>query len=398
MSNNVFERVQRFNEGRDPHLLQLKYQAMRTSAFAFLRGTDHLFYEDWPRDSPLNNAPLAWLCGDLHWQNLGSYKGDNRLVYFQINDFDEAVLAPCTWDLARLLVSFLLSAPVLKARTARMEELCTLFLDTYVCELEKGRIHFIEEEATTGLVKALLFQVKTRPRQALLDEFTTHTDTRRVLTIDGKRTNAVTAEERAHVMACMEQWGVKQINPSFYKVLDVAHRIAGIGSLGLDRYVMLVEGKGSPDYNYLLDLKAEPASSLQPYLITKQPEWSSEAERVTTTQRWMQGMPPALLAPVLMNSISYVLRELQPQEDKVNTELLHGKVRRLEKLVRVLAQVVAWSQLRSGGRQGAAASYEIMSFATKKRWRTTLLAYAKKYAIQVEEDYKEFCAAHQKSI
>ncbi|GAC1402037.1 MAG: hypothetical protein NVSMB49_17540 [Ktedonobacteraceae bacterium] len=104
-----------------------------------------------------------------------------------------------------------------------MEGLCTLFLDSYMEELEKGRIHLIEEKATVGVVKALLFQVKTRPRQTLLDEHTERTANGRTLHIDGKRTTAVTVEERACVMALMEQWSVKQVNPHFYKVLDVAH-------------------------------------------------------------------------------------------------------------------------------------------------------------------------------
>jgi uncharacterized protein (DUF2252 family) len=46
-----------------------------------------------------------------------------------------------------------------------------------------------------------------------------------------------------------------QPNPAFYEVLDVARRIAGTASLGIDRYVILIHGKGSPDRNYLLDLK-----------------------------------------------------------------------------------------------------------------------------------------------
>ncbi|NJK53097.1 MAG: DUF2252 family protein, partial [Leptolyngbyaceae cyanobacterium SU_3_3] len=69
-----------------------------TNAFVFLRGSCHLFYEDLPTDSRLDAAPHTWICGDLHLQNFGSYKGDDRLVYFDINDFDEAALAPCTWD------------------------------------------------------------------------------------------------------------------------------------------------------------------------------------------------------------------------------------------------------------------------------------------------------------
>jgi uncharacterized protein (DUF2252 family) len=93
---NLVERLQVFNQGRDPQLLVLKYQTMRTDVFAFFRGTCHLFYEDWPANSSLNEAPPVWICGDFHLQNLGSYKADNRLAYFNINDFDEATLAPCT--------------------------------------------------------------------------------------------------------------------------------------------------------------------------------------------------------------------------------------------------------------------------------------------------------------
>ena len=100
-AGSVAARILRFNEGRDPERLDMKYEAMRQSPFAFFRGTCHLFWEDWPRDSPLNSAPVTWVCGDLHFENFGTYKGDNRLVYFDINDFDEAVLAACTFDVTR---------------------------------------------------------------------------------------------------------------------------------------------------------------------------------------------------------------------------------------------------------------------------------------------------------
>jgi len=65
--------ILRFNEGRDPERLDMKYEAMRQSPFAFFRGTCHLFWEDWPRDSPLDSAPATWVCGDLHLENFGTY-------------------------------------------------------------------------------------------------------------------------------------------------------------------------------------------------------------------------------------------------------------------------------------------------------------------------------------
>jgi uncharacterized protein (DUF2252 family) len=131
----VLERIESFNLGRDSVRLKLKYQAMQRDAFAFLRGTGHLFYEDWPAHSRLNQAPMAWICGDLHLENFGSYKGDNRLTYFDISDFDDAALAPCTWDLARFLISLKVGAHTLEVDSTQGAHLSQIFLDAYCGEL-----------------------------------------------------------------------------------------------------------------------------------------------------------------------------------------------------------------------------------------------------------------------
>src|SRR5690242_13474206 len=57
----VAHRIATINKGRDPERLRLKYEAMRNSPFAFLRGTCHLFYEDWAHDHVIDTAPLAWI-------------------------------------------------------------------------------------------------------------------------------------------------------------------------------------------------------------------------------------------------------------------------------------------------------------------------------------------------
>ena len=86
----AIERIRSFNDEREPERLRIKFDKMAADPFSFFRGTCHLFYADWPKHTPLDEAPAAWLCGDLHLENFGSYKGDNRLTYFDINDFDEA--------------------------------------------------------------------------------------------------------------------------------------------------------------------------------------------------------------------------------------------------------------------------------------------------------------------
>jgi uncharacterized protein (DUF2252 family) len=396
--SSVAERLQIFNQSRDPEVLPIKYQAMRENAFAFYRGTCHLFYEDWPADSALNTAPKAWICGDLHWQNFGCYKGDNRLAYFNINDFDEAVLAPCTWDVARLLVSIRVGAHALEMKEAQADSICADCLATYTKALARGRVRNVEEDQTKGIVRDLIFQVRTRNRGNFLDSRTTLTDGRRSLTIDGKRALAVTEEDRAAVSKLIMQWAERQIDPHLFTVIDVARRIAGVGSLGIERYVILVEGKGSPNSNYLLDLKAQTGSSLQPYLILPQPHWQSEAERCVTAQRWVQSVPPALLMPVLFKDKAFVLHELQPTDDKINSTLLNGKVKRLEKLVKTLAKVTAWGQLRSAGHQGADAAYDFIDFSSDKKWQKLLLEYSRHYTEIVKEDYAEFCQAYDAGV
>ena len=93
---NIVLNILNFNAGRDSERLTMKYHNMRRDAFVFLRGTCHLFYARLPSHTLFQRAPLAWCCGDMHLENFGSYKADNRLVYFDINDFDEAALAPLT--------------------------------------------------------------------------------------------------------------------------------------------------------------------------------------------------------------------------------------------------------------------------------------------------------------
>ena len=90
-------------------MVKLKYEAMAENIYRFYRGTCHLFYEDLSKVNNFPASPVSWTCGDLHLENFGSYKGDNRLVYFDLNDFDEAILMPCLWEILRMVTSIFLA-------------------------------------------------------------------------------------------------------------------------------------------------------------------------------------------------------------------------------------------------------------------------------------------------
>ncbi|MGZ5056506.1 MAG: DUF2252 domain-containing protein [Methylobacter sp.] len=388
---NVIERILIFNQGRDPDRLMLKYRAMRTDAFAFLRGTCHLFYQDWPANASLNDAPSAWICGDLHLENFGSFKGDNRLTYFDINDFDEAALAPATWELARFLTSVLVGAKTLEVNHSEAIALCHCFLDSYTAALQDGKARWLERATATGMVKNLLSGLKKRSRPEFIDSRTQCQHGTRRLRLEDKLALPVAEADYQKVILFMADFAASQPNPKFFKVMDVARRVAGIGSLGIERYVILVEGTGSSTGNYLLDLKYEPGSALAPYLILPQPEWGTEAERVVSIQRRVQAISPAFLNAVQIGDRSYVMRELLPNSDRLHLDLWDGKLCRLEKVMYAMGNVMAWGHLRSGGRQGSAIADEWMAFAARNDWRSPLLEYAEGYARQVITDWHEFC-------
>ena len=387
--SSIWERIESYNQGRDPERLLLKYQAMQHDAFAFLRGTAHLFYQDWPQDSPLNDAPLAWLCGDLHLENFGSYKGDNRLSYFDLNDFDEAALAPCTWDLARFLCSVLVRSQTLGVDQTQALQLCEGFLDTYCRELGECKARWIERSTSTGMIRDLLKNLKRRSRADLLHERTVNHHGERVLKIDGVKALLASVDEKQKVTALIDLFAARQAEPAFFQVLDVARRIAGTGSLGLERYVILVYGKGT-DHHYLLDLKYQPGSSLTPFLTAPQPVWNCEAERVVTLQHRGQAIAPAFLSAVTDGKRSYLLKELMPQQDRLHLRHWNGKLPRLQKVVHAMAALVAWQHIRTGGWQGSAIADQWQAFGRQNAWRQPLLEYALVYSRQVRLDWLSF--------
>lgn len=390
---DVVQRILAFNNGRDPQRLHLKYRAMRASAFAFFRGSAHLFYDRLPRNG-IFRSPLVWSCGDLHLENFGSFKADNRLVYFDINDFDEAALAPASWDLVRMVSSLRVAADNVTVRKSEAEGLCSLFVESYATALGLGKEYWVERDTAEGLVRSLLEGLKTRRRADFLNSRTQTKGKVRRLRTDGIKALSPSNEQRVLVEAFMAGFALTQPEPDFYEVLDVARRIAGIGSLGVDRYAILVTGKGSPDGNYLLDLKEAMPSVLASRVAARQPQWPTEAHRVVTVQRRLQAVSPAFLQPVLLAESSYVLRALQPSEDRVTLDAATQGRGALEQTMQTLARMLAWAQLRSSGREGSATADELVDFGRRAKWRQKLLDASLACADQVLRDAQVFNAAY----
>ena len=398
---SLAERIMRHDAGRDPRLLAMKYRKMAENAFAFLRGTCSLFYDALPDDPALDGAPLAWACGDLHVENFGSYKGNDRQVHFDINDFDEAVLAPCTWDLVRLLSSILCCTETLDVAPADALEACRAALLGYRDAVQQDKPLEVERETSAGLISDLLDQLHKRSHVDFLDKHTERNGKQRRIRIDNLRAMTVSDEQRTMLVTFMQAFSARQPRPDFFRVVDVARRIAGSGSLGVERYMVLIEGKGSPDACDLIDIKQAVPSALERPLERRrieQAESGDEARRIVSAQKRMQAVDHAFLEAVTLGSKPFVLKQLQPKEDRVDIAAWDCKSKRLDEVARTMGAVLGWDQLRAAGQQGAVDAGALKTFADGKAWTEQVLDAASGMRDVTQKQWQAFRLALQERL
>jgi uncharacterized protein (DUF2252 family) len=396
-ASSVAARIEHFNSGRDPEGVALKYREMCKSPFSFFRGTAHLFWQDLAaQKSALSDSPPVWACGDLHLENFGTFQGDNGLSYFDLNDFDEAGLAPAIWEVSRFVTSLYVASPQLRMTRVGTNKLVKLFLVSYQTALATGKPGSIERTSATGVVRALLDRVGKRTRASFVKSRTKLDKGKRRLEIDGKHTLPATASQRAEVEHWLSEFAKSQPNPKFFEILDVARRVAGVASRGLDRYVVLVRGDGGRDGNAVLDVKQARPSSMISVDKLRQPAWKSESDRIVSIEHRMQAVVPAMLNAVRIGDGGYVLRELQSTKDRLSLKNLRGHPAHLRAAVVTMGHLTVWTQLRSSGRDGSAITDDLIAFAHAGGWQERLIEYCHSYAAQVDRDYNQFVAAHNK--
>lgn len=398
---DIVEMIRQRDRKLDPSRLALKYQSMRADVFAFFRGTCARFYNRLPRLGRLLDAPPAWSCGDLHLENFGTFRASNGLVYFDITDFDEALLAPCSFDLLCATTSLAVAQASLGLGAARTQALMASMADAYAGALRNGHAGWIERDAASGPIGKLLDGLKGKSRAQLLDKRTFAAGKSRKIRIDGSHALEAPANEQARVTRLVGQWAKHNAaergrSESFYEIADVAVRIAGLGSLGIERYVVLVNGNGEDDGMRLLDFKRARPSAALAAVPTRQPKWPSEADRIFAIQTRMQARSPSDLAVIIDRSRSYLLRELQPREDRLNLLQIGSQPGGLETAVKGFGQLAAWAHLRSAGRQGSAAADALVQFGGNDKWQARMLDLANLCAGRTQDDWQVFLKAERK--
>lgn len=395
MAKSAAEIIDAYNVGREPERLALKQKAMRDNVFSFYRGTAHLYWQRAQEQGVDATAPSAWCSGDLHLENFGTYLGDNTLTYFDINDFDEAAKAPCDWEVSRLLTSIAVAAPALGISKPDAKALMKSTAEAYLDALKKGKAHWIERRLASGAIDDLMSALKSRNQVRLLDKRTKKIKGRRSLDISSVRMLAITEADRTKLAKFAATLGKQFGDPAYFEFLDGARRIAGTGSLGLERFVLLITGDGAPDGNRLLDLKLAAASSLAPRTRVKQPRWATEADRVVATQQRCQVVTPQYLEAVTFDGRPFLLKELQPSADRLDLARIAKAPGGLSDVVQSMGCLAAWAQLRSSGRDGSASADDLIAFAQDQKGRVDrMLGIVRDLADVTLADYDDYCGAY----
>ena len=314
---------------RFPRTFDHKIERMRASPLAFLRGSAPLFYEILLAEPDLGHGPdgEGWIIGDAHLENFGAFvpaPAGRKLPLgevFDLNDFDDCMMAPLRYDLLRLGTSFLLGARELGATGGQALEMVEELLASWRLHVRKAQPLPPEPRP----VRALLRQLSLRARTDLLNA---RTDIVRGVRrfVRGPRYGALSKKVLAALPAAFKAYAAslpedERPAPEQLEILDAAHRIAGTGSLGVLRVAVLVAGKGGPNGSWVFDLKEQgtPSGAKVGSVPVGTP-----AERVAAGLRACLTRPPRRIGTTRLVGVSMFGRRLAPQEDRLDLTRIEG--------------------------------------------------------------------------
>jgi len=305
------------NRTRVQKLVPVRYTRMLASPFAFLRGSAAVMAAD------LSTSPASgmfvYACGDMHVSNFGVFGSAERELIFAINDFDEVYAAPWEWDLKRLAssaavaVRFMGGDKVQAAEAAResvaayrhrvsryaqMGHLATWYdrID------ERAVLDSLSPKAKRNAVR-IIDKARAKGHQRVLEKLTTEVDgqhriveeapliVRESHTEDGTPVHdALDAMLRSYLESLSFD---RRKLLSRYKIVDVARKVVGVGSVGTACWAVLLLGADSDDPLFL-QVKQAQSSVLEQYSSYRLP-FDHQGRRVVTGQRLIQGSPDIFL-------------------------------------------------------------------------------------------------------
>jgi uncharacterized protein (DUF2252 family) len=406
--------------GRVPTLVALKKQLMSASPFGYFRGAVPVMAYDLSLTA--NTGICNQLCGDAHVRNLGAFAAPDGRLVFDINDFDETIVAPFEWDVKRMATSLVLAGRAAGGRNVTCREAAAIFLGQYrsmmgmfarmpVLEVARYQVHRLRnvlpvqgilrlaERATPMHTLLALTEVKEsavarKGAKGLKAKEGPPKTGERVFKNEPPTLTRVTGEMAAKVVGSLTKY-TESLLPerrhflAQYRPVDVAFKVVGTGSVGLRDYVVLMEGTGPKDPLFL-QIKEEVASGYAPYVAVKaRKERENQGRRVVEGERAMQLQSDPFLGWTTMEGRDYLVRQLNDHKASINLRNL--KAAGLLEYAQVCGEMLARGHARAGD-SSMIAGY----LGTSTRFDEAVVAFAHAYADQTELDWKELVRSLKK--
>ncbi|KLO43079.1 hypothetical protein ABW17_11110 [Mycobacterium nebraskense] len=333
------------NAGRLHDLVPLRFARMLADPFSFYRGSAAVMAAD------LGASPSSGIevmcCGDAHVSNFGMYAAPHRSIVFDLNDFDEAAVAPAEWDVKRLITSAIVGGrhagyparairrcvgqALVGYRTSLQAMLAMDVLDRYYLRVEPERHAGTVSKGLLGVIQKTTSRARSRTSARVFKQLTE-------IGPDGTPRLREVPPLLQHVDEDIEAVLMESIQEylatvpadialllSHFRVTDVALRVVGVGSVGTRCYLVILVGpNGTP---LILQIKEATRSVLdeyggwpQPAMLAAAVEAKGQGMRVVDGQRILQAMSDVFLGPTRKDGRDYYVRQFHDMKGTVDTE------------------------------------------------------------------------------
>jgi uncharacterized protein (DUF2252 family) len=310
-----------------------KFDLLAKDFYKFFRGTALLFYRDMVGQD--GHMPTVMALGDVHPGNFGIMPDRHGAPIFGVNDFDEAVYAPFTWDIKRGSVGFWIAAQQMggmkrKKRRKLVAKFVTGYLDAMQRYAERAteRNDDYRMDNSPKVIRRLFEEAWEDRRDWLWEDYLKPSG--RGFRPDGEL-QPLSGEIETFQKAVNGLAKSKGIDPSeragTLKVKDVCVRHGqGTASLGLPRYYVLLEGPSQDaSDDLIIEFKRARRSALEGLTPPSDFDAGDKADRIAHGQAVQLAHGDIFYGAAEIDGESFMTRERAPFRDDIDLDELSGK-------------------------------------------------------------------------
>ena len=398
------DRIIASHVGRVPWLVPVRVGRMAASPYSFLRGTAGIMAADFAALPATGITPVV--CGDAHLGNFGFYASPERELVFDLNDFDEAHPGGWEWDLRRLVTSVWVAGRQNGSSEQECEAAVTGCVEAYRKQLrrladqpllarsfERIGVDQLGESAGDALkreVERAAKRARKRTSDRALPRFTEQRDGARRIVEEPPLITRPTPQHADLLAAGLDDY--LRTLPSHwarivggYTLVDIAHKVVGVGSVGLRAYVALLEGS-SPDDVLFLQLKQARRSVLGPYVHGESAWHDHQGQRVVDYQQALQTVSDPLLGWTTVGDHQYYVRQFRDMKGAITVDGIDAAA--LADYAGVCGSLLAKGHARTSG-ASMIAGYVGKGHVLDRAF----CRFARAYADQTEKDHASLLAA-----